>query len=115
MTALLGDDTFRNGTWGLVDCVPAWDGNPTSDCYIAALWQSRRGDRRFVVVNYAPHGSQCYLRLPLGDFGGPCVRLRDLMSTAAYDRNADELMARGLYVDMPAWGYHVFDVAAPCP
>ena len=113
LTAMLRDDTFRNGTWRLVDCTPAWDGNRTSDCYIAALWQSRDGDRRLVVVNYAPNRSQCYLRLPLDDLGGQCVRLRDLMSTATYDRDGDELMSHGLYVDLPAWGYHVFDVALP--
>jgi hypothetical protein len=38
------------------------------------------------------------------------VRLRDLMSPASYDRPGDELLARGLYLDMPPWGYHVFDV-----
>jgi hypothetical protein len=110
LTTLLQDDAFRNGTWLLADCTPAWDGNPTSDCYIAALWQSRQGERRLVVVNYAPHQSQCYLRLPLGDLGGQRAQLRDLTSTTAYDRNGDELMSRGLYLDMPAWGYHVFDV-----
>jgi hypothetical protein len=112
LTTVLGEDTFRNGTWQLLDCVSAWDGNSTSDCYIAALWQSGDGDRRLVVVNYAPNQSQCYLRLPLGDLGGECVRLRDLMSPASYDRSAGELVSRGLYLDMAAWGYHVFDVSA---
>lgn len=30
------------------------------------------------------------------------------MSSAAYERDGDELVHRGLYLDMPAWGYHVF-------
>ena len=112
LTTALGGDTFRNGSWQLADCVPAWVGNQSSDCFIAALWHSSDGDRRLVVVNYAPNQSQCYLHLPLGDPAGRCVRLRDLTGTANYDRNGDELMARGLYLDMPAWGYHVFEVAA---
>ena len=33
------------------------------------------------------------------------------MSSAVYDRSGDDLLARGLYLDMPAWGYHVFDVS----
>jgi len=109
---VLGDDTFRNGASQLLECICAWDGNWTSDCYIAALWESGAGDRRLVVVNYAPNQSQCYLRLPLGDPDGERVLLRDLMSPASYDRSAAELVSRGLYLDMPAWGYHVFEVSA---
>jgi hypothetical protein len=32
------------------------------------------------------------------------------MSPAVYDRNGDDLLLPGLYLDMPPWGYHVFDV-----
>ena len=28
-----------------------------------------------------------------------------------YERDGDELAGSGLYLDLPAWGYHVFDVA----
>ena len=34
------------------------------------------------------------------------------MGAARFDRDRDDLHARGLYLDMPAWGYHVFDVTA---
>ena len=40
------------------------------------------------------------------------VRFEDLMSAACFDRDRNDLDARGLYLDMPAWGYHVFDVSA---
>jgi hypothetical protein len=30
--------------------------------------------------------------------------------TITYERDGDDLVGRGLYLDMPAWGYHVFDV-----
>jgi hypothetical protein len=32
------------------------------------------------------------------------------MSTALYDRDGNDLLSRGLFLDMPAWGYHVFEV-----
>jgi hypothetical protein len=35
------------------------------------------------------------------------------MSPAVFDRSGDELLARGLYLDMPGWGYHVFEVTRP--
>jgi len=35
------------------------------------------------------------------------VRLKDLMgSPPSYDRDGSDLMSRGLYLDMLAWGYH---------
>jgi hypothetical protein len=35
------------------------------------------------------------------------------MDASRFDRDRGELDARGLYQDMPAWGYHVFEVSAP--
>jgi hypothetical protein len=34
------------------------------------------------------------------------------MGTLVVDRNGHDLGTRGLYLDMPPWGYHVFDVTA---
>ena len=39
------------------------------------------------------------------------VEFRDMMSPATYPRHTDEVLSHGLYLDMPAWGYHVFEVA----
>ena len=40
------------------------------------------------------------------------MQLADLMGSARYERSGDELASRGLYLDLAAWGYHVFDVTA---
>jgi hypothetical protein len=61
-------------------------------------------------VNYAGHRSQCYVRLPWGDLAGRTWRLRDRLGDALYDREGGDLSARGLFLDMPAWGYHAFEV-----
>ena len=44
---------MRDGEWRLLECVPAWDGNWTWDCFIAFAWQRGDGERRLVAVNYA--------------------------------------------------------------
>ena len=36
------------------------------------------------------------------------MRAQDLMEPAVYERSGDELTSRGLYLDMPPWGFHVF-------
>jgi hypothetical protein len=32
------------------------------------------------------------------------------MSPATYDRDGNDLAPRGLYLDLPPWGYHAFSV-----
>ena len=32
------------------------------------------------------------------------------MSDARYDRDGDDLISRGLYLDLQPWGYHVFEM-----
>ena len=38
------------------------------------------------------------------------VRFEDQMGAGGFDRDRHDLNARGLYLDLPAWGYHIFDI-----
>jgi hypothetical protein len=38
------------------------------------------------------------------------VRLQDRLGPAVYDRSGDDLLTRGLYLDLPPFGHHVFGV-----
>ena len=52
------------------------------------------------------------LRPPaVSDLAGHAVRFKDLMSPASYGRDGIDQLSRGLYLDLPAWSYHVFDVS----
>ena len=53
------------------------------------------------------HAGQCYIGLPFPEFSGRRVRLADRMGDAVHERDGDTLSS-GLYLDMPAWGYHAF-------
>ncbi len=108
LLAVLRDPVVRDGEWRLLECAPAWDGNSTWDDFIAWSW-SGAGRRVLVAVNHSPHQSQCYVRLPFTDLAGRKVRLTDRMGAAEYERDGDDLAARGLYLDVPAWGVHVFE------
>jgi hypothetical protein len=99
---------LQNGAFTLLENAPAWPGNPTFEDLLAFLWVL--GDRRLlVVVNFAPHTTQGYVRLAAPDLSSRRVSFTDLMSPARYDREGDELCRRGLYLDLPAWGHHVFE------
>ncbi len=110
LVACLRDPAFRDGRWQLLACREAWSGNPTADDYVAFAWSGPGDRRRLVAVNYAGHRSQCYVAMPWSDLRGRFWSLEDRMGPAVYDRSGDDLAAHGLYLDMPAWGYHVFDV-----
>lgn len=98
----------RNGQWQLLDCTPAWDGNWTWDCFICFAWQTPGELPLVVAVNYAANQSQCVVKIPFDEICGHIVKMQDLLNPVVYERDGDELRARGLYLDMPAWGYHVF-------
>jgi hypothetical protein len=104
LLAVLRHPTVRDGDWRLLKCTPAWEGNWTSDCFIAWLWTSTAGDRRLGTVNYAANQSQCYVRLPQLDHRHQVLRFDDQMGAASFDRDRHDLDERGLYLDMPAWG-----------
>jgi hypothetical protein len=67
-----------------------------------------------MAVNYAGNQSQCYVRLQSTELSGHKVRLKDLTGPASYDRDGSDLVSRGLYLDLPPWNYHVFEVSW-CP
>ncbi len=100
----------RQGQWQLLECVPTWEGNSSSDSFIAYAWQGSGGERLLACVNYAAQPSQCYVRLPFPNLGNRQWRLQDLMGEARYERDGNDLQSRGLYLDVPAWKYHVFEM-----
>ena len=103
---------IRNGDWRLLDCSPAWDGNWTWDCFIGFAWQTTGELPVLIITNYAANQSQCYFQAPFEEMRGHKIRLQDLMSLAVYERDDDELLGKGLYLDIPPWGYHVFKLSA---
>ncbi len=108
LLSMLRQPVLREGQWQLLECVPAWEGNWTVDCFLAFAWQGPGGERLLVTVNYAPNQSQCYVRLPFADLAGCQWRLEDQTDEVAYDRDGGDLQARGLYLDARPWQASVF-------
>jgi hypothetical protein len=107
---VLRQPVLRNGQWRLLECRSAWEGNNTSDSFIIYAWDVQDGERRLIAVNYAGQQSQGYVCLPFPDLNGLPVRLEDLTGSAQYDREGNDLVSQGLYLDMPPWSYHVFQL-----
>ncbi len=101
---------LHDGHFQLWQPRPAWDGNSTWNNFICFSWHDDAGRVLVAVVNYAATQGQCYVTIGLDQFSGQDLRLADLLGPARYDRAGDELKTSGLYLDMPAWGYHLFEV-----
>jgi Alpha amylase, catalytic domain len=108
LLTILKQPVLRDGSWQLLECQPAWDGNWTNDCFIAFGWQSEGQSPLIVVVNYAANQSQCHVRLPLADLGGKKWCLQDQISGKCYNWKGDDLAARGLFVDLAPYQASVF-------
>jgi hypothetical protein len=100
---------LREGSWRLLDCQPAWEGNWTWDQFVGFAWESPLA-RLVGVVNYGEVQGQTYLRLPFADLNEGVWRLKDLFGSVVYERDGWDLAGRGLYLDLPAWGYHLFEL-----
>ena len=114
LLGVLRQPVVREGRWQLLECSPAWEGNWTSDCFLAFAWQGRDGQRLLVAANYAPNQSQCYVQLPFADLDAGQWRLQDHMQEAVYDRDGRDLLTRGLYLDTPPWQPSVFALTRKC-
>ena len=102
---------LRDGAWRLLEPTEAWQGNRSWDGFVCFAWE-KDGERLLAAVNYQPNQAQCYVRLPFDGLAGRSHDLEDLLGPARYRRAGDELAGRGLYLDMPAWGFHFFRVEA---
>ena len=107
---ILKKPLVRNGNWSLLKCNPAWEGNNTWDSFLVFAWEGTDGNRLLVCVNYSATNAQCYIPLPFADFANKQWKFDDLMSEAGYNREGNDLLRSGLYLDVPAWTYHVFEI-----
>ncbi len=105
---LLRRPVLRQGEWRLLECAPAWEGNRSCEAVVAYAWQDSAGNRLIVTVNYASHQSQCYVQPLFAGLASRSWRLRDLLGTAQYDRDGNDLQSRGLYLDVLPWQCHAF-------
>jgi hypothetical protein len=110
LLAVLRQPSVRDGKWQLLECTPGWDGNWTNDCFVVFAWQSPKGESLVVAVNYAPHQSQCHVRLPFADLADARCQLQDQLSPAHHEWNGNDLQGRGLFLDLAPWQASAFSL-----
>jgi glycosidase len=118
LLGFLRDDVVRTGEWTLCER-GGWDGNDTWHQLVG--WGWRGVSRKLVVVNLGDGPAEGRVSLPWDDLRGATWVLEDAADGQRYERSGDDLRD-GLYVALPAWRWHLFDLtpidpehAAPSP
>jgi hypothetical protein len=106
LVAAINAPIFREGEWKL--CVRSgWPDNPTFQNLVAWSWV-KDDDRRLIVVNLSDSGAQARVQVPWSEVSGQTWRLADGLSNSGYDRDGNDLLSHGLYVELGPWGCHFF-------
>ena len=92
---------FEINTW-------VWPDNLSYRNLLAWCWRLGE-DCRLMVVNLSGSPSPGVVRLPWSDVRDKSMTLEDLFSGTRYSRQGNEMAEPGLFVDLPAWGYHLFE------
>jgi len=111
LLAALESSAVGHGKGELVKPEPAWPDNPTAQNFVAVQWQSKPDCFDLVVVNLAPHRSQCFVRLTIDGLARRNWQLKDLLGDEEHRRYGDDLQNQGLYLDLPEHGAQLFHFA----
>lgn len=87
---------------------PAWPDNSTDHNFVAVQWQSQPDSFDLVVVNLAPHRSQCFVSLTVEGLAQRNWQMKDLLGEEEHQRYGDDLQNQGLYLDLPDHGAQLF-------
>ena len=108
-------DAIRRGSPIHLEPRATWTGDQTHAAFVAWLWVGPRRSLRLAVVNLGRTTGRCFVPLSLPDISGRSIVFEDLLSHARYVRDGDDLLVRGLYLEMPPDGYHVFRIRGHAP
>jgi hypothetical protein len=109
LLGILRHPVFHDGRWRTVEPLAAGPDNPTWQNGVAHQWVHAEA-RRIVAVNLSSQPAQFRLPVMMPELAGHSWLLRDLLNDAEFERSGDEMLNPGLFVALPAYNCHVFDV-----
>ena len=104
LLAAVKESGLRGSEWQLCERT-GWPDNSSYLNLVAWCWS--QGEARYVVVvNLSEYPAQARVQLPWDELAGRTWQLKDVLSSALFDRDGGEMQLEGLYVDLPAWRFH---------
>jgi len=108
LLSALKSSVVGRGQGELLKPRPAWPENPTAQYFVVVQWQSEPDCFDLVVVNVAPHRSQCFAPLTVQGLAQRNWKMKDLLGSEEHQRFGDDLQKQGLYLDLPGHGAQLF-------
>jgi hypothetical protein len=102
---------FREGQWNLCGR-SGWPDNASFQNLVAWTWV-KDDERYLVVVNLSDSRGQAKVQVPWADAGSGQWHLLDALSETTYERDGNEMVSSGLYVELGPWKYHFFQCVRP--
>ena len=99
----------HDGEWIFLPSGAAWEKSQTYLGIMAWLWQLGQ-DRKMVVINYSMLRAQAAIYLPEDLLQKDFIQFQDVLAEKIYDRTREELLTKGLYIDLHPWQAHLFDL-----
>jgi hypothetical protein len=103
---LIDNPVFRDGQWSLCERT-GWPDNSSFQNLLAWSWL-KDGGRYLIVINFSDSTVQARVKIPWADVRGEAWRLSEVFSGVTYDRDGDEMLAPGLYVELGPWNWSFF-------
>lgn len=97
---------FREGQWSLCERT-GWSDNVSFQNLLAWNWLYE-DERYLIAINFSDAPAQARVQVTWPDAGGRKWQLRDTFSSAVYEREGNEILSPGLYVELAPWNYHLF-------
>jgi 1,4-alpha-glucan branching enzyme len=86
-----------------------WPDNDSAENILA--WSATTASGRFITaVNFSPMPSQGRIQWPWPEDNASSLHLVDSIENNEFKRSGSELLEQGLFVDLPPWKSHVFQV-----
>ncbi len=108
LLAALDNSAVGHGKFEILRPCSAWSQNSTDHCFVVVQWQASPDAFDLVVVNLASRPSQCYVTPNIAGLAQREWKMEDLLGEEKYWRNGSEMLARGLYLALPARGAQLF-------
>jgi hypothetical protein len=102
----IDNSVFRDGEWTLCER-SGWLDNASFQNLVAWAW-TKDDDQYLIIVNLSDKTVQARVRIPWSNLKGGTWRLSDAFSGVTYDRDGDEMLNAGLYVEEGPWNWNFF-------
>jgi hypothetical protein len=97
---------FHSGEWSLCRRT-GWPDNASFQNLVAWTW-ALAGEVYLIVVNLSDCSVHARVQVSWPEVSAATWHLVDLLSDSVYERDGDEMLSPGLYVELGPWGYHLF-------